>query len=58
MSEELSDKEMLAFNALEDLLRRVRLQQVTGHAYLRLDANQGHLTKVTLTLEETYKQRN
>ena len=55
---ESHEKRDQAYAALAELLERVRLHSATGQAYVRLDLNQGHVTNVTLSLEEKYKSKS
>ena len=52
------EKRDQAYAALAELLQRVQLHSATGQGYVRLDVNQGHVTNVTLSLEERYKSKS
>ena len=51
------DRRAQAHAALDELLEMIVLQSATGSAYLRVDLNQGGITKLKIGFEKTAGER-
>lgn len=46
------------YAAVEEVLRRLKLTNATGHAMIRIDASNGSPTNVRIVTDESFKLRS